>query len=106
MLAAGWIRDAGYRVVVDGPVESAVRAQLGEPNGDAEATRFAMVFTAARILDDPNTNARSIKPAIEAMRFALADAEGDGGANDAAAVMDAIRDAARGGDGSAVGNAA
>jgi hypothetical protein len=94
VVAAAAVRAAGYRRVLDGPVEAAAREALGEPSSAAERERFEAVFRTARVLDDPETNARSIKGAVEAYRIARADTKTDGSADDAAAIMDAIRSAA------------
>lgn len=94
VLAAEAIRSAGYRRVVDGAIEAAAREALGEPADAMTRMRQELVFRGARALDDPE-NARFYKSTVEAMRSVLADLAGEGGADDAAAIMDAIRSAAR-----------
>lgn len=96
-VAAERIRDAGYRLVVAGPIETAAREALGEGRDAQARLRHELLFRGAMALDDP-ANARYYASTVEAMRKILADIagpDGDGGGDD---IVEAIRRAARGGD--------
>lgn len=100
VLAAQMIREAGWRHVVDGPIETAARDAFSASTDDAATRlRHELVFRGARSLDDP-ANARYFASTVEAMRKVLADIagpDGDGGGADD--IVDAIRRAGRDGDG-------
>lgn len=76
-----------------GPIEAAAREALTDPKDAATRLRHELVFRGARSLDDPK-NARYFASTVEAVRRVLADLIAGGGADDAAAIMDAIRGAA------------
>lgn len=100
VLAAQMIREAGWRHVVDGPIEAAARDAFDAPTDDA-ATRLQheLVFRGARSLDDP-ANARYFASTVEAMRKVLADIAGpDGDGGGTGDIVAAIRSAGRDGDG-------
>lgn len=103
VLAARMIREAGWRHVVDGPIEAAAREALDSANAATTRLQHELVFRGARSLDDPQ-NARYYASTVEAMRKVLADIAGpDGDGGGAGDIVDAIRRAGRDGDsGSAV----
>ncbi|MFJ2535866.1 hypothetical protein [Microbacterium maritypicum] len=100
VLAAQMIREAGWRHVVDGPIEAAARDAFDASTDDASTRlRHELVFRGARSLDDP-ANARYFASTVEAMRKVLADIAGpDGDGGGAGDIVDAIRRAGRDGDG-------
>ncbi|UUE19335.1 hypothetical protein [Microbacterium sp. J1-1] len=102
VLAARMIREAGWRHVVDGPIEAAARDALdGQTAKATTRMQHELVFRGARSLDDP-ANARYYASTVEAMRKVLADIAGpDGDGGGASDIVDAIRRAGRDGDGDA-----
>lgn len=98
-VAAERIRAAGWRLWEDGPIEAAAREALTDPGDPGTRMRHELVFRGARSLDNPD-NARYYASTVEAMRKVLADLvgpDGDGGSGDD--IVEAIRRAARDGDG-------
>ncbi|MFG6277935.1 hypothetical protein [Microbacterium sp. 5K110] len=103
IVAAERIREAGWlhRDEVEpldllepsSAIERAAREALVDPKDAATRLRHELVFRGARSLDDPK-NARYFASTVEAVRRVLADLIAGGGADDAAAIMDAIRGAA------------
>lgn len=101
VLAAQMIREAGWRHVVDGPIEAAARDAFDTATEAATRLQHELVFRGARSLDDPQ-NARYYASTVEAMRKVLADIAGpDGDGGGASDIVDAIRRAGRDGDGDA-----
>lgn len=87
-LAADRLRDAGYRLVVDGPIEAAARRALASVGGDSALAvlRRETAFRAAAAMDDPKVTP-FLKSVTEVLRVTvadlLADAPEKGGETDA-----------------------
>lgn len=105
VLAAEAIRDAGYVLLVAGPIEAAFRAAIDEPEDVMKFALREVVLRQARGLDDPG-NARNSKQLWEVARQALGDMNAGGAADDTAEVMAAIRGAIGSGDDPSVGDPA
>lgn len=93
---AGWVhRDEVEPLDLLEPssaIERAAREALTDPKDGPTRFRHEVIFRGARSLDDPK-NARYFASTVEAVRRVLADLIAGGGADDAAAIMDAIRGA-------------
>lgn len=104
-VAADRIREAGWRLWVDGPIEAAARDALTEPADAAARMRHELIFRGARSLDDPD-NARYFASTVEAMRKVLADLVGPDAGGGNADIVEAIRNAGRDRDSSEVDDTA
>lgn len=73
-LAAQRLRDAGYRLVEDGPIEAAARKALPGLGGDTDLAplRRETAYRAAAVMDNPKA-APFFKSAAEVLRITVED---------------------------------